>query len=99
MSKQYDQEFKENAVAYYLAYQILGDELANIVGGKNLGVSRTSLGAWTKAARENDGSVPTRGSGNFESDEAKEIARLKKELRDTKDALEILKKAISILGD
>ena len=66
---------------------------------KNLGVSRTSLGARTKAARENDGSVPTRGSGNFESDEAKEIARLKKELRDTKDALEILKKAISILGD
>ena len=32
------------------------------------------------------------------SDEAKEIARLQRELRDTKDALEILKKAISILG-
>ena len=30
---------------------------------------------------------------------AKEIARLKRELRDTKDALEILKKAIGILGD
>ena len=29
-----------------------------------------------------------RGSGNYESDEAKENARLKKELRDTKDALE-----------
>ena len=27
-----------------------------------------------------------------------EIARLKRELRDTKDALEILKKAIGILG-
>ena len=95
MSKQYDQEFKENAVAYYLAHKELGLENA----AKNLGVSRTSLGARTKAARENDGSVPTRGSGNFESDEAKEIARLKKELRDTKDALEILKKSISILGD
>ena len=95
MSKQYDQKFKENAVAYYLEHKELGLEKAS----KNLGVSRTSLGAWTKAARENDGSVPTRGSGNFESDEAKEIARLKKELRDTKDALEILKKAISILGD
>ena len=50
-----------------------------------------------KAARENEGSVPTRGTGNYSSDEAKEIARLKRELRDTKDALEILKKAIGIL--
>lgn len=38
------------------------------------------------------------GSGNYSSDEAKEIARLQRELRDTKDALEILKKAIRILG-
>ena len=30
--------------------------------------------------------------------EAKEIARLQRELRDTKDALEVLKKAIGILG-
>ena len=45
-----------------------------------------------------EGCVPTRGSGNYSSDEAKEIARLQRELRDTKDALEILKKAISILG-
>ena len=51
-----------------------------------------------KAAKENDGSVPTRGTGNYSSDEAKEIARLQRELRDTKDALEILKKAIGILG-
>ena len=39
------------------------------------------------------------GSGNYSSDEAKEIARLQRELRDTKDALEILKKAIRILGN
>ena len=43
-------------------------------------------------------SVPTRGSGNYASDEAKEIARLQRELRDAKDALEVLKKAIGILG-
>ena len=53
---------------------------------------------WLRAAREHEGCVPTRGSGNYSSDEAKEIARLQRELRDTKDALEILKKAISILG-
>lgn len=51
-----------------------------------------------KSAKDNEGNVPTRDSGNYASDEAKEIARLQKELRDTKDALEILKKAIGILG-
>ena len=51
-----------------------------------------------KAYEENEGTVPTRGRGNFESEEAKEIARLRKELRDTQDALDILKKAIGILG-
>ncbi len=95
MSKQYDQEFKENAVRYYMEHKELGLTKA----AENLGVSKTTLGVWTKAAKENNGAVPTRGSGNFQSDEAKEIARLKKELRDTKDALDILKKAISILGD
>ena len=48
---------------------------------------------------DNDDSIQTRGRGNYESDEAKENARLRRELRDAQDALEILKKAISILGD
>ena len=38
-------------------------------------------------------------SCHFASEEAKEIARLQRELRDTKDALEVLKKAIGILGN
>jgi len=37
-------------------------------------------------------------SGNYASDEQKEIARLKRELRDAQDALDVLKKAIGILG-
>jgi transposase len=48
--------------------------------------------------RDNDGTVPTRGSGNYASDVEKENARLRKELRDTQDALDVLKKAIGILG-
>jgi len=36
---------------------------------------------WVSAARENSGEVPTRGSGNYASDEAKENALLKKEKR------------------
>ena len=46
----------------------------------------------------NDNKIESRGSGNFSSDEAKEIARLRKELKNTQDALEVLKKAIGILG-
>ena len=45
-----------------------------------------------------NGDIPVRGSGNYQSDDAKEIARLKRELRDAQDALDVLKKAISILG-
>ena len=66
---------------------------------ENLGVSESALKNWMKAAKEHKGEVPTRGSGNYASEEAKEIARLQRELRDTKDALEVLKKAIGILGN
>lgn len=90
----YDQQFKENAVRYRLDHP----ELTLKKAAENLGISDSALKTWLRAARENEGSVPTRGSGNYSSDEAKEIARLQRELRDTKDALEILKKAISILG-
>jgi transposase len=95
MSKQFDKEFKEQAVRYYLDHKDLGLGVC----AKNLGTSRTALSVWAKEARENKGEVPTRGSGNYESDEAKENAKLRKQLRDTQDALEILKKAIGILGN
>lgn len=52
---------------------------------------------WMKAAKDHKESVPPHGSGNYISDEAKEIAKLQRELRDTKDDLEVLKKAIGIL--
>ena len=42
--------------------------------------------------------VSTRGSGNYASDIEKENARLRRELRDAKDALDVFKKAISISG-
>ena len=47
--------------------------------------------------KKNDGDIPVIGSGNYASEEAKEIARLKRELRDAQDALDVLKKAIGIL--
>jgi len=94
MGVHYTQKFKEDAVIYYNDHNDLG------LNGcaKNLGISKSALGKWVNAAKEQDGKVPTRGSGNYSSDEAKEIARLKKELRDAQDALDVLKKAINILG-
>lgn len=96
MSKgsKYSQQFKEDAVRYKKDHP----ELTIRKAAENLGVSESAFKHWLLAAREHEGAVPTRGSGNYASDEAKEIARLQRELRDTKDALEILKKAISILG-
>ena len=94
MATQYTEEFKKDAVKYRKEHPELGITKC----AQNLGISKSALSSWTKSYKENEGAIPTRGRGNFESDEAKEIARLKKELRDTQDALEILKKAISILG-
>ena len=50
---------------------------------KNLGIGPSTLSHWRQQYRANDGSVPTRGSGNYTSDEQKALARLKRELRDT----------------
>jgi len=58
----------------------------------------SALKHWLSSANQNDGTVVSRGSGNYSSDEAKENARLRRQLRDAEDALEVLKKAISILG-
>jgi len=64
-----------------------------------LKVSQSSLNNWVQSAKSNDGMVEHRGSGNYSSDAEKEIARLKKELCDKEDALDILKKAIGILNE
>ena len=95
MATQYTEEFKNDAVRYWKEHPELG--IARCA--KNLGISKTALSNWRKIYDANEGTVPTRrGRGNFESDDAKELARLRKELRDTQDALDILKKAIGILG-
>ena len=92
-SKQHDKEFKLNALKYVQEHPDLTQEECC----KNLGIGLSSFSRW-KAQYANTGDIPTRGSGNYASDEQKEIARLKRELRDAQDALDVLKKAIGILG-
>lgn len=93
-NKQHDKQFKLDAIKYVAEHPDLTQEECC----KNLGIGLSTLSRWQAQFRDNNGDVPTRGSGNYASDDQKEIARLKKELRDTQDALDILKKAISILG-
>ncbi|MDH6363490.1 transposase [Enterococcus sp. PF1-24] len=93
--KSYTKEFKESALAYRKEHP----ELSVKACCRNLDISAASYYKWEREAKENEGNVVHRGSGNFQSDEAKEIARLKRELKNQTDALAILKKAIGILGD
>lgn len=93
MAKHYDKQFKLDAVQYFLDHKDLGLQGC----ASNLGISQQTLSRWKKELQET-GDIECRGSGNFSSDEEKEIAKLKRELRDTQDALDVLKKAISILG-
>lgn len=75
MAKQHDKQFKLDAVQYYQDHKDLG------VRGcaENLGIGYSTLTKWLKDFRES-GDIPVRGSGNYASDEQKEIARLKREL-------------------
>ena len=94
--KQFSKEFKLNAVNYVKEHP----DLTQTECAKNLGIGLSTLQRWMFQFRQADGSPDAafRGSGNLASDEQKEIARLRRQLRDTQDALDVLKKAIGILG-
>lgn len=92
--KHFSADFKQDAVNYYYSSGKSFTQAA-----KDLKIGTSTLTTWVKNAENNNGTVNHRGSGNYSSDSEKEIARLTKELKNSKDALEILKKAISILND
>ena len=65
---------------------------------RNLGIGLSTFSRWKSQYADNGGDIPVRGSGTSPPTIKKEIARLKRELRDATDALDVLKKAIGILG-
>ncbi|MGN0734935.1 MAG: transposase [Anaerovoracaceae bacterium] len=87
MATQHDKQFKLDAIQYYEDHKDLGLRGC----AENLGIGYSTLTKWRKEFRES-GDIPVRGSGNYSSDEQKEIARLKRELRDAQDVLDVLKK-------
>lgn len=87
----FDDDFKQGVVNYVLEHP---DE-SKLSVAKRFGIVDSTVHKWLKDAGKNSQEIHSRGSGNFSSDEAKEIARAKKELKDTQDALETLKKLLA----
>ena len=75
---QHDKQFKLDALKYVSEHPDLTQEECC----KNLGISLSTLSRWKNHYANSDGDLPYRGSGNYSSDEQKEITRLKRELRD-----------------
>lgn len=94
MQRTYTKEFKTDAVRYVKDHP----DVTHHEAAEYLGVPYHTLYGWIKEDRQKNRPESYDEKGNL-SDLEKENLRLQKELRDAKDALEILKKAISILGD
>lgn len=94
MARKYSDEFKKDAVQYLKDHPQMDKREA----ARNLGMPYDTLYGWYKADRRKANPDAYDEAGR-QTEEEKEIIRLRRELRDAKDALEILKKAISILGD
>ena len=94
MARKYSEEFKKDAVRYVKIHK----ELSTKEAAKNLGIPKDTLYDWIKSDRAEKNPDGYTETGN-QTELEKENLRLKRELRDAEDALEILKKAIGILGD
>ena len=70
----FDDEFKQGVVDYANQHP----EESKVSIAKSFGIADSTIHKWIKDANNNDNKIESRGSGNFSSDEAKEIARLRK---------------------
>ena len=94
--KQFTEEQRRDAVQYVEDHPNLTMRQC----ADNLGISLSTLHRMKSKAKNSPDSQPEfTGSGHYSSACEKENAQLKRELRDTQEALKILKKAISILGN
>jgi transposase len=89
--RNYDKEFKINAVKLYKEGNKSLNELAN-----NLGIPMTTLAGWVKKYQES-GENSFVGSGNLLPCN-EEIVKLRRELADIKEERDILKKAVAIFS-
>ena len=91
--KRYSQEFKDDAVRHWIKSGQSADEVA-----RGLGVTTWSLRRWkAQKLHEMDGNAAA-GAEMKPSEREAEIRRLRKELRETQEQREILKKAVIFFG-
>lgn len=77
---------------YAVNYRKEHPDLTQVECAKNLGIGVSTFARWEAQFKDNDGDIPTIGSGCYESEEQREIACLKRQLQDAQDALDVLKK-------
>lgn len=92
--RRYTDDFKRDAVAYVQDHPDLTMQEA----AEYLGMPKETLYGWVKAYRRSLRNGNETDLAGPMTEEEKEIARLKRELRDAQDALAVLKKAIGILN-
>ncbi len=92
--RRYTNDFKQDAIKYVEDHPDMPlHQIADY-----LGMPKDTLYGWIKTHRRKLRNGEANPSSPL-TEEEKEIARLKRENRDLQDALEVLKKAISILND
>lgn len=92
--RRYTEDFKQDAIKYVESHPNMTMQQA----AEYLGMPKETLYGWVKAYRRKLRNGEANSAAPL-TDAEKELARLKRENRDLQDALEILKKAISILND
>ncbi|MDO5033575.1 MAG: transposase [Eubacteriales bacterium] len=92
MSQSYSKRFKEDAIRYVQDHP----ELTIVSCAEQLGINENTLHNWLRKARKGE---EFRGQGNYSSDLEKENARLRRELKNATDALNILKKTLKIISE
>ena len=92
----YTNDFRKDAIKYVDNHPEL--TIKEVAG--YLGIPKDTLYGWTRTETRNRlfGEGASSQPGPM-SETEKELARLKRENRDLEDSLNVLKKAISILGD
>ena len=91
MARRYDREFKENAVALVQS----GRTISGVA--RDLGVTTWSLARWVQLAKAGGGQREP-ATLAAESEEAREMRRLRQEVDHLRQQRDILKKALGILS-
>lgn len=94
--KQFTEEQRKDALQYLTDHP----DLSMRQCAENLGIGYSTLNRFkAQAKNSSDGEPKFTGSGHYSNECEKENAQLRRQLRDAQEALKILKKAISILGN